>query len=57
MSSGEGGIRSCSDLKMVQKGIFSWPVGVYRKSCCTTISVGSSGGSMDKMLKFYVKVF
>ena len=41
--------------------IFSSPVRMYRKSYCTTpgfgigIGIGSSG--MDKMLKFYFKVF
>ena len=38
--------------------MFSLPVLMYRKSYCTTPSVGiGGGGSMDKMLKFYVKFF
>ena len=38
---------------------FSSPVQIYRKSYCTTpgVGVGVGGGSVDKMLKFYVKVF
>ena len=36
--------------------IFSSPVQMYRKSYCTTPCVGI-GGCVDKMLKFYVKVF
>ena len=32
------------------------PCRMYRKSNCTTPSVGVGGG-VDKMLKFYVKVF
>ena len=34
--------------------IFSSPVGMYRKSYCTTPSIGAG---VDKMLKIYVKVF
>ena len=32
---------------------------MYRKSCCTNpgVSIGGGGGSVDKMLKFYVKGF
>ena len=43
--------------------IFSWPVQMNRKSDCTTLGIGvgigggGSSSSMDKMLKFYVKVF
>ena len=39
--------------------IFSSPAGMYRKSCCITPFVGDGGGGsgVDKMLKFYIKVF
>ena len=37
--------------------IFSSPVQMYRKSYCTTPRVGGGGGSVDKMLKFYIKSF
>ena len=36
--------------------IFSSPVGIYRKSYCTTSGVGG-GISVSKMLKFYIKIF
>ena len=36
--------------------IFSSPVRMYRKSCCTTPGIGI-GGYISKMLKFYIKVF
>ena len=41
------------------KPIFSLLVQMYRKSCCTTpgISIGAGSIGMDRMLKFYVKVF
>ena len=35
--------------------IFSMPVGMYRKSCFTT--VGLEGGGVGKMLKYCPKVF
>ena len=37
--------------------IFSLPVQMYRKSYCTTPGVGVGSGGMDKMLKFYIKLF
>ena len=38
--------------------LFSSPVQMYRKSYCTTHGVGVGGsGSVDKMLKDFVKVF
>ena len=39
--------------------IFSSLVRMYSKSYCTIlgVGVGVGGGGMDKMLKFYVKVF
>ena len=38
--------------------IFSQPVRMYRKSYCTTPGIGIGGGvGVDKMFKFYVKVF
>ena len=30
---------------------------MYRKSYCTTVGIGVGGGGVDKMFKFYVKVF
>ena len=32
--------------------LFSSPVQMYRKSCCTTPGVRVSGGSISEMLKF-----
>ena len=37
-------------------GIFFFLARLYRKCYCTVPNVGV-GGSMDKMLKFYIKVF
>ena len=39
--------------------IFSSPVRMYRKSYCTSPGIGGGGGvvGMDKVLKFYFKVF
>ena len=36
--------------------LFSLPIQMYRKRYCTTPSI-SGGGGVNKMLKFYVKVF
>ena len=44
-----------------ESALFSSLVRMYRKSYCTTldfgIGTGGSGGGVDKMLKFYIKVF
>ena len=35
------------------QSIFSWPVQMYSKTTCNGVSIG---GSISKILKFYVKV-